>query len=360
MARVYQFVAGFSQGDAISTEARLLRDAIRGWGYDSAICCEHTRILPELRREAVDFRAVLPALRPEDVVLLHLSIASPLNEAFRTVPCRKAVLYHNVTPAHYFALINPATARYLEQGRIQMQRLRDAAEVVLADSAFNAAELREAGYPPAAVLPPAIDLRALRAPADPRMLRALDGDGVTVLFVGRCAPNKRLDDVLVAFARFQHAVSPDARLVFAGSYAGAERYYALLRAAARELGVRGVRFTGSIPQAALNACYRRASLFLSMSEHEGFGMPLLEAMALDVPVLAFEAAAVPETLDGAGVLFRDKTDPALLELMGRLARPSPLREAVLRRQRERLARYEARDPGAALRVHLAPLLEARA
>jgi glycosyltransferase involved in cell wall biosynthesis len=360
MARVHQFVAGFSRGDAISGEARLLRDAIRGWGCESEIFCERSRILPELRREAADFRDALPALRTDDVVLLHLSIASPLNEAFRTLPCRKAILYHNVTPSHYFTLINPATARYLEQGRLQMKRLHDAAEVVMADSAYNAAELRAAGYPPAAVLPPAIDLRALRGPADRRMLGELDGDGITVLFVGRCAPNKRLDDILFAFARFQHTVARDARLVFAGSYAGTERYYALLRAAARELGVRGVRFTGSIPQAALNACYRQADLFLSMSEHEGFGMPLIEAMALDVPVLAFEAAAVPETLDGAGVLFRDKRDPALLELMGRLARPSPLREAVLRRQRARLARYAARNLGAELRTHLAPLLEARA
>ena len=357
MTRIHQFVAGFSKGDAISNEARLFRDAFRSWGFESDIFCETARILPELRKEATDVSAYALQARPDDVVLLHLSIASPLNDVFQNLNVRKVILYHNVTPASYFTLINPATARHLEQGRQQVRRLAGSAGLTLADSAFNAAELREAGYDKVSVLPLVIDFKALRGPADRRALREIDDDAVTVLFVGRCAPNKCLDDVLFTFARFQKDVEPNSRLIFVGSYAGTERYYALLRAAAREMGVRDVRFTGSVPQSHLNAYYRRADLFLSMSEHEGFGIPLLEAMVHDIPVMAYDAAAVPETLNGAGILFRDKRDPALVELMGRMAHESPLRQAVLQRQRERLARYEARDGLAELRAHLAPLLK---
>jgi glycosyltransferase involved in cell wall biosynthesis len=124
----------------------------------------------------------------------------------------------------------------------------------------------------------------------------------------------------------------------------------------KEMGVENVDFLGSITDAQLRACYASARLFVCMSEHEGFCIPLLEAMAWDVPVLAFNAAAVPETLDGAGVLFHRKDDPALAEMMHRLISPGPFRESVLAGQRQRVARFRARDVEGELRAILAPLL----
>ena len=146
---------------------------------------------------------------------------------------------------------------------------------------------------------------------------------------------------------------PDSRLVVAGGGGGAEAYKALLLGTAYALVAKNVLFTDFIPAPQLRACYATASAFVCMSDHEGFCAPLLEAMAWRVPVFAWAAGAVPETLDGAGVLFAPGTAPeAMAETIGRVLGDPALREAVLRRQDERLARFRARDAWAELRAVL--------
>jgi glycosyltransferase involved in cell wall biosynthesis len=356
MTAIHQLVAGFAHGDAISNEALVLRKIFRSWGRPSEIFSEPKRILPELRGEAGDAAAYRAAARPEDVALLHLSIGSAVNDLFAELPCRKAILYHNITPPEYLAGLQEQLARHLRQGREQLQRLAGVASVVLADSAYNAAELEALGYGPTPVLPLVLDLARLRESPYRPTLRRYD-DGLTnVLFVGRCVPNKRIEDALHAFYYFQKYVQPASRFIHVGSFAGTEQYHALLLTLIRDLHLENVELAGTRRQQELNAIYQRAHLFLSMSEHEGFCIPLIESMVHDVPVLAYAAAAVPGTLDGAGVLFSEKRFDLVAEMMGRLAGDRALREAVLRGQRERLARYEARDLEGELRRHLAPLL----
>jgi len=356
MPAIRQLIAGFTRGDAISNEAVVLRAMFRRWGYESDIFCERKRILPELRGEARDLDE-LPALcRPDDALFLHLSIGSQANDLFARLPGRKALLYHNITPPDYFRLIQPSTAHDLARGRRQAQALAGAAAVNLADSAFNAGELAQWGYGIAGVLPLMLDFERLKAAPDRRTLRQFSDGKTNVLFVGRCAPNKKTEDAVAAFAYFQKAVRPESRLILAGSSAGTERYQRLLLTMVRDLHLDNVVFTGSIPQAELNACYRSAHVFLCMSEHEGFCIPLIEGMAHRVPILAYAAAAVPETLDGAGVLFREKNFEQIAEMMGRLADDGPLRKAVLARQDERLERFTSQNLEANLRRHLAPLL----
>ena len=356
MAAIHQLVAGFANGDAISNEARVLRRVFRGWGCASEIFCETRRILPELRSEARDLALLAAALRPGDVVLLHLSIGSAANELFRQLPCRKALLYHNITPPNYFRGVQEQLAHQLALGRAQARALAGTAEVNLADSAFNAAELATLGYRGAAVFPLFLDFERLRAAPSRAMAAKFDDGLVNILFVGRGAPNKCIDDLLAAFHYFQRYVLPDSRLIHVGSYTGLETYEGLMRTRICRLALSNVELTGALPQPALNACYRSAHVFLSMSEHEGFGIPLLEALVHDVPVLAYAAGAVPETLAGAGVLFREKRFDLVAEMLGRLARDAALRAAVLARQRERLQLFEHRDLAAELRAHLAPLL----
>ncbi|MEI7436117.1 MAG: glycosyltransferase, partial [bacterium] len=201
-----------------------------------------------------------------------------------------------------------------------------------------------------------LDWTRYATPPDRALLRELDDGHVNILFVGRGVPNKRIDDLLQAVATLRYGIEPQARLIHVGSYAGTERYRVVLEARARELGLRDTLFLGAIPQAGLNACYRAAQVFLCMSEHEGVCIPLLEAMRFDLPVAARACAAVPETLDGAGVLFAEPDYPVIAEVLARLARPGELRDGVLAAQRARLARYQALDLGAELRRHLAPLL----
>jgi len=355
--RIHQLVAGYSNGDAISNEARTLRSTFRSWGLQSEIYCESQRILPELRKDALDVQALPGDVAPEDVVMLHLSIGSDVNDLLPQLNCRKVIRYHNVTPHRYFSALNEQIALQLERGRAQVRQLAGVADLNLAVSAYNARELEEEGYTDVRVHPLVLELRRLQAKPNPEVIRKYDDGKLNILFVGRCAPNKRLEDLLHAVYYAQKYVDANVRLIHVGSFAGTEQYLALLQTLKRDLGMGKVDFVGSVPEADLCAYYQVADLFLCMSEHEGFGIPLLEAMQAGLPVMAYDSAAVSETMDGAGFLFREKLFDELAEWMVRLGRPGPLREQVLQGQRERLERYESLDVSQALRAHLEPLLD---
>ena len=356
MTTIHQLTAGYTHGDAISNEVRTLAGIFRSWGCDTTVYSEKRRVPPDLRNEVRDIADDFAAIKPDDIAFLHLSIGSPVNDAFARLQCKKAVLYHNITPADYFRGVKEATASALAKGREQAKRLAGVADVVLACSRYNAEELEAWGYGPAAVLPLVLDFKMLRGTPDRATMRKYRDGLVNVLFVGRCAPNKRIEDLLNAFHYFQKYVQPASRLIHVGSIGGMEQYHALLLTHSRNLGLNNVHFLQGVPQAELNALYEVSRVFLCMSEHEGFCIPLIEAMVHRVPVVAYAAGAVPETLDGAGVLFREKRFDLIAETMGRLVEDAALRDAVLKGQDERLARYEKQDLGAVLRQQLAPLL----
>ena len=351
-AAIHQLVAGFRLGDAISNEALLMRSLFRQWGLESEIACSPSSTEPEQRHDIVDFATLRARIRPEDTAILHLSIGCEANAVFASLPCRKVILYHNITPARFFERIDPATTAALAEGRRQARELAGVADINLAVSAFNARELVDMGYRDPHVLPLMIDLERVHGEVDASYAARYADGAVNILFVGRVAPNKRHDELLRVFHDFQHYVEPRSRLVLAGSSGGTEAYRTLLLGQAYALELKRVVFTGSLGQAQLNACYRTASVFLCMSEHEGFCAPLLEAMYHDVPVVAVGDAAIPETLGGAGILFAERNYPLIAETIGRLVRDTALRESVLARQRRRVDEYRARDFAAELRAAL--------
>ena len=357
MSAIHQLIAGFSTGDAISNEAKVFRRLFQSWGFESELFCDFAHVLPECRHECEDMDILSQRVQPSDIVLLHLSMGSRANDLFPTLACQRAILYHNITPADYFRGINETLSRHLAWGRQQAARLAGSAQVCLAVSPFNAAELQSWKYPTTGVLPIIMDLEKTYARPNPARMTQLDDGAVNVIFVGRCVPNKKIEDLLVAFAWFQKYVAPKSRLVLAGSYVGMSRYHAFLTKLARDLGVYARDlFAGSISQGELNAIYESADLFLCMSEHEGFCIPLIESMAHEVPILAYNSAAIPETLEGAGVLFHEKRWPDIAEMMACLTTPSPFRDAVIAKQNERFRRYTARPLAQELKQALAPLI----
>ncbi len=355
---IHQFVAGFRRGDAISQAAVVMRRRFRAWGRDAEIVCEARRTDPQERHEIRDLADIVPGLAPGDVVILHLSIGTPVNLVFAGLKCRKVVLYHNVTPAHYFRFCNPALAADLELGRRQAETLAGTAAVNLADSVFNASELTAMGYRDVRVLPLMIDVDAYTpGQADAAMRRRLSDGALNILFVGRSVPNKHIEDLLSVVHLLQGGSAPNARLVHVGSRAGLEAYHTLLMARVRALGLRDTRFLGTVTPAELNACYATAHAFLCLSRHEGFCAPLIEAMLHDVPVFALNAAAVPETLAGAGVLFGQPDFPLIAETIGRVLDDPALRRSIVNRQQVRLASFRQRDLDRELREALAPVLD---
>jgi len=356
MTAIHQLTAGFTSGDAISNEALVTRKIFRSWGYDSHIFCEPHRVLPQLRAQTYDAALAEKMIRPGDLAILHLSIGSAVNDIFAALDCRRAIMYHNMTPPGFFRGIQEQIARDLEWGRQQAKNLAGTADVVMAVSRFNAEELESMGYRQVQVLPLLLDFPSLKSKPDRATLRRLADGKINVLFVGRGVPNKRIEDLLCAFHYFQQTVEPNSRLIHVGSYTGLERYQALVQALARRLGIKNDVFAGSVSQSELNAFYESAHLFLCMSEHEGFCIPLIESMVHDIPVLAFAAGAVPETLNGAGILFREKRWDYMAEMMSRLLKDKILRAQIIAGQQERLHRYENLDLATELKNLLAPLL----
>lgn len=354
MKTIHQIVAGFANSDAISNEAIVFQEIFRKWGYTSEIFSERKRILPELRDRAKDISDL--SVTQDDVVLLHLSIGSSVNDIFPELLCKKVILYHNVTPSHYFDLINKKTAAQLAKGRKQVQFLSGTADVTMADSKFNAGELESAGYTNVQVLPLALNFGRLQESTDLGIIRKFSDGLKNILFVGRCAPNKRIEDLIDVFACYQKNVEPRSRLIHVGSYAGTERYYGILAMKTKQMGLNNVYFAGSVPQNELNAFYKCADAFLCMSEHEGFCIPLIESMVHKVPILAYASAAVPETLDGSGILMDNRNFEMGAEMLGRITSDDAFRKAIVDGQNQRLKRYRERDIEAELKQHFSPLL----
>jgi len=357
MPAIHQFVAGYISGDAISNEATLFREVFRSWGYDSEIFCEERCVNKPDRKHVPDVDTYAAKAKPDDVVLLHLSIGSKANDVFKRLPCRKAILYHNVTPPRYFELVNKQIAGNLARGLKQVAELAGIAEVNMADSRFNASELENLGYKDVKVLPLVLDFSMLTDDVDRHLVKKLNNGHKNILFVGRCTPNKKIEDLLQAFAFYQKTIEPNSRLIHVGSHAGSERYYNLLTTIVKDLGIRDhVMFMGSVTQPELNACYTAADAFLCMSEHEGFCIPLIESMLHNIPILAHASAAIPETMDGSGILISERKFDLAAELLNQLITNQPLREAVLKQQSIRLARYRDRDLQTELKQHLSGLL----
>jgi glycosyltransferase involved in cell wall biosynthesis len=329
-----QWVPAAHRGDAIGDSARRVRDMIRGRGHLSDLFA--LTIDEDLREEVRPFSD--PAARQGDVTILHFALPSPMTEPFARLPGGRVLQYHNITPAAFFAPYAPALFRLAALGRRELASLVGHVDLALGDSEFNRRELEALGFAPTGVLPIAVDTsRITEAPRRPA-LDAILGDGlINILFVGRIVPNKRIEDHIRLAEVYKRYVDSYYRFIFVGRTDGVPAYYAQIRALIDEFQMLPDRFwfTGPVPDEDLGTFYRWADAYVSLSEHEGFCVPLVEAMAADVPVLAYAAGAVPETLGGAGLLFGPKDLEVAAELLGMLVYDRRLRERVLAGQRKR-------------------------
>jgi glycosyltransferase involved in cell wall biosynthesis len=329
--QIHQLLPTLAAGDAIGNHARFLRQSLQQQGIRSEIFA--SSVDPRCAHEGTPFRP--SHLRGVDGVIYHHSIGSELTALAASHKGPKLLVYHNVTPGNFFEPYRPEFAELLEQGRANLPTLASSFPHAVADSHYNAKELLEAGFRVPEVLPVPVDPRVFTDPPDPAWMRWLGDGSVNLLFVGQVGPHKRQDHLIAAFAHVLRRV-PEARLVLAGAESPSCLYGRCLRELATRLGVASrVFLPGPVTQAQLHACYRSAALYWSMSEHEGFGVPLIEAMWFDVPVLAYGASAVPETLGEGGLVFSEKRFDLLALLVERLCHDPSLREKVLHAQRRR-------------------------
>jgi glycosyltransferase involved in cell wall biosynthesis len=352
---IHQIMAGYADGDAISHEAMLLRDIFRRWGCASEIFADPACVSPGLRSDSFPLAAY--SARPGDICLHQYGIASPALDVFLNSPAHRVLIYQNITPARYFRGIDESVAGRLETARAALPETARRADAVWATSRFNAEELRAGGVGDVKLLPLFYTPSPEARPADPDVLARFVGTPLkTVLFVGRIAPNKRLEDLIEAFAWYHRCLNPYSRLIVVGSPRSAPRYYTMLRMLAGDWEMPNVCFEGFASAAGLQAYYRVADLYVSASEHEGYCLPLVEAMGHGAPVLARAVGGVPEAMDGAGVLYDGLSPAELGALFDRLLTDDALRREILASQQDRLRRALQRDQAAETRALLAPWL----
>ncbi|WP_224245788.1 glycosyltransferase [Hyalangium gracile] len=352
---VHQLLPRLAWGDAVGNQVRYLQALLRSWGYASEIyadqwdaeCSEQVRPAETWPREADE----------DSVLLIHHSFESRQVPLIARGPGRKALVYHNVTPASLFEGFDRKVAAACEAAREELLALRPHVEAAYAYSRFSAEELTAGGFEHVSVLPFALDWNAFHAPPDPTFQAEFDDGCANILFVGRAVPSKRIDDVMRVFAAYQRLYQPRSRLLIAGYLNRETPYGTYLHGVKELLGAERVHLLGRVSAAQLSACYAVATAYLSMSRHEGFGVPLLEAMERGVPVVAYGAAAVPETMGGAGLATRTREPMEVAQLLAVLEREPKLRQKVIEGQRERLASLGQQAVAEQLREGLRPLLE---
>ena len=339
MTRVHQFHPVLAPGDAMSSHVFALQERLRGWGYEAhAYAVEAKEGAGEVR----SYRRLFRDVAPDDLVLLHFSMGHEVFTQLAKLRARKVLVYHNITPAEFFRGMNPHSATHARLGRRQLVELAPAIDLAIGVSAYNRRELEAAGYARTAEVPILIDWHAYDVAPDDAVLARWTGVGPLLLFVGRVSPHKRQDDLIRMLAYYRACIDPNARLALVGGYRDQPQYHARLVALVAALHLEpAVTFAGAVSTAELVAYFRSASAFVSLSEHEGFGVPLLEAMRFEVPIVAYDAAAVGETVDGAGVLLADRDLAQAAEAVGLVLERRELREQLVAAGRRRV---EAFDP----------------
>lgn len=343
MTRVHQFTPVFAAHDAIGNHIESVRAALRDAGIGGEVFAEHVEPTMKGRGHLFsDYGTAVPA-EPDDVLLYHLAIGSRVGDFVAARPERMAVWYHNITPPEFLRPWEVRAAPGVAWGVRQMEALATRADFSIADSSFNARELEDAGYADPVVVPILLEPAHFQDTPDPEVVARIRSEqvagGADMLFVGRLAPNKCQHDLVKVLAAVRAGLDPAARLRLVGG-AGMASYAAALRDLIHELGLdEAVEIAGTVSAGALAAYYSTADVFVSVSEHEGFCVPLLEAMAHDVPVIGYGAGAIPETIGGGGVVLPEKRPGIVAAAVGRIIRDEALRTALVEGGRAQLRSF---------------------
>lgn len=333
---VYQMMPTITFGDGVSNDALAMDVILRKMGIKTGIYAQN--IGERLPANTVKNVSHFPNVLKDDVIIYHFSTGTELNTKVTEYDCKKIMVYHNITPGEFLLPYNADAANLCNSGRNDLKAVKDGFDHCIGDSEYNCLELKQIGFKcDMDVLPIIIPFADYDKKPDDRILKKYGDGKVNLLFTGRIAPNKCQEDVIGSFYFYHKYINQESRLILNGSYEGMEKYYDRLKRYASALGIENdVIFTGKTSFAEVLGFYRVADAFICMSEHEGFCIPLLEAMHFNVPVIAYDSSAVGETLGGGGVLLEEKDPQVTAEWIDMILNNEDLKTKLLKKQKERL------------------------
>lgn len=336
--QIIQVFSSLSYGDAIGNDILALDAIIKSKGYQTKIYAEKIdkRISCELASNISEL-----SIEPSDLLILHIGGATKLNHWIKDIKCKKIMIYHNITPPNFFEAYNKKSAEYCRRGLNEVECLNKTFDMVLAVSDFNKRNLLEMGYTcEINVLPILIPFDDYKKTPNQTVIDKYSDGFTNIIFLGRLVPNKKQEHVLEAFSEYQKNYNHKSRLFIVGNPTGCENYSEKLKQYAKNLNLKNVIFTGHTRFDEILAYYKVSDLFLCMSEHEGFCVPLVEAMFFNLPIVAYASSAIPWTLGGSGFLLDEKTPALTAGVMNEILTNKTLKEQILENQHERLADFD--------------------
>ncbi len=332
---IIQLLPSLAYGDAVGNDTLALDALIRDMGYKTVIYAD--AIDERLPKGVAKYTKHMPKPAKDDIVIYHLSTGTELSYIFGRLNCKKVVMYHNITPARFFEKYNDRMTQLVSKGEAEARWLSDKVDFCIADSEYNRQELISMGYKcPIEVLPILIPFKDYDKPADKEIISRYSDGYTNILFTGRIAPNKCQEDVIRSFAMYKKYYNSKSRLILVGGDGGFENYRCKLERYGIALGVTDIVFAGHITFAQMLAFYKVADLFVCQSEHEGFCVPLVEAMYFGVPIVAYNSSAVGETLMGAGMLLDKKDAVETAAVMDYIIKNDEIRGTIAANRKRRL------------------------
>lgn len=332
--KIHQMLPNFSYGDAIGDDTLALQKIFINLGNESRIYAGV--IHPYLTDQACHYKMYPVTHESDRLLVYHFSVGSEIVDFINQIPDRLVIIFHNITPPEWFFGVSPHMVELAARGLQQLESLVSRCEIAWADSQYNADILVKIGFQNVHVLPIIIDFNRLNLPVNALFQRTYQSSLTTWMFPGRLTPNKCHQDIIKAFAVYQKCINPHSRLFLVGDMKNCSKYAQAMVDLVRKLGVSNVIFTGMIDDDELVTLYQMTDVFVCMSEHEGFCVPLLEAMYFHVPVIAFDAGAVSGTMGSAGILVRKKSPELVAELADKVINDVIFRTRIVERQDRRI------------------------
>ncbi len=334
---IEQFLPAFHYGDATSNSSVAFHEYLVANGIESRIITltSDKRVVEKVTLFK-DYKE-----KKESIKILHFAIPSLLTDFFRSVKGKKILIYHNVTPSVFFTDYSEFLTRFTNEGRKHLSTLNDSFDISIGVSEFNASDLKDLKFRNVKVFPLIINLKDYDAPYSKGYYNLIKDERRNILCVGRVAPNKKIEDAIKMLFFYKKYLSPSIRLIVAGNIKSVPKYFAAVRDLASRFYLTSddILFTGHINFEEFLSVYNLADVYLSMSEHEGFCLPVIESFKMDVPVVAYDAGAIRQTVGNGGLIFDSKDPEKVAGTLEYVINNKKTKDKLITAGREKLREY---------------------
>jgi len=333
---IHQFLPVLARHDAIGETVLEIQKYLLNLGYDSKIFVE--TIIDPTKTITKSFREYIP--EKNDLLIYHHSIGSSLAKHLSELSQLKLLFYHNITPSKFFEDYDQTLVNQLDQGRDQLKILSQHFTYAMAASGYNKAELSSYGFKTIFDMQYFLNLERFNNIVPDKEILNSYNDTTNIIFVGRRSPNKKVEDILKVFAYYK-IFNPNSKLFLLGGSWSVEEYVKKLETLKEKLKIdnNDVISITTLSDKELKSYFQISDVFLCMSEHEGFCIPLVESMHFDIPIIAYNAGAIPDTLGGAGILLNHKKFGEIANIIDILISNDLLKNQIIEQQNQRLLNF---------------------